>query len=79
MLRSRGPDPAPVRRPDPAGSLTVGLLTLIGVGLLIAAILAVYSWTTPGLELPLVIALSLAFGAVLLVNLLRLAVGRRRG
>jgi hypothetical protein len=78
MLRPRDPEPAGATRPDPLGSITVGMLGLIALGLLAAAILAVYTYATPAVELPLVIAISLAFGAVLLINLLRLAISRAR-
>jgi ABC-type uncharacterized transport system permease subunit len=78
MLRPRDPEPAPTARPDPLGSITVGVLGLIALGLFAAAILAVYTYSTPAVELPLVITISLAFGALLFINLLRLALRRVR-
>ena len=71
MLRPREPEPVgPSAQRDPLISLTVLLLGLIAVALLVAAILAVYTYSTPGVELPLVIAISLGFGLVLAANLL---------
>ena len=71
MLRPREPEPIGRSAPrDPLISLTVLLLGLIAVALFAAAILAVYTYSTPGVELPLVIAISLGFGLVLAANLL---------
>jgi hypothetical protein len=78
MLRPRDPEPGPPARPDPLASITVALLSLIGLALLAAAILAVYTYSTPDVELPLVIAITLASVAVLLANLIRVAAGRLR-
>lgn len=75
MLRSREPEAAgPSVERDPLLSLTVLFLGLIAVGLFAAAILAVYTYSTPGVEAPLVIAISLGFGLVLAANLLGRAV-----
>ncbi len=72
MLRSRDPAPAlpSQRAADPLGSLTVTLLWLIALALFAAAILAVYTYSTPGVEVPLVIAIALSFGVVLALNVL---------
>ncbi len=59
--------------PDALAAIPVGLLGGIALALLAAAILAVYTYATPDVELPLVIAISLAFVVVLAVNVLRLA------
>jgi hypothetical protein len=77
MLRPREPLPAPAlpgERRDPLISITVMVLTLLGVGLFIAGVLAVYTYSTPGAEVPLVIAISLAFAAILALNLIGRAV-----
>ena len=73
MLRSRDPEPGSTAPPDALAAITVGLLGGIALALLAAAILAVYTYATPDVELPLVIAISLAFVVVLAVNVLRLA------
>jgi hypothetical protein len=54
MLRSR--EPAAVERsmPDPLVALNVAALSVVGAGLFLAGILAVYDWKTPGAEAPLV-------------------------
>ena len=63
------------RRPaDPASALTVGALSVIVVALFAAAVLATYTYSTPNVELPLVIAVSLFFVVVVFANILRLAV-----
>ena len=62
------------RRPDPLSVLTVGALSVIAVGLFIAAVLATYTYSTPNVELPLVIAIALFFVLVAGANLVRLAV-----
>lgn len=68
-------EPAPARsRPDPVLSITIGALTVVAVALFVAAVLAVYTYSTPGVELPLVIAIALFFVVILGANLLRLVV-----
>ena len=75
MLRPREPEPGPPGGArDPVVSVTVGFLALIAVALFVAAILAVYTYSTPGAEVPLVIAISLAFGVILVLNVLTGAV-----
>ena len=66
------------RRPDPLSSLTVGALAVIAVALFVTAFLATYTYSTPNVELPLVIAIALFFVVVLGANLLRLAVRHLR-
>ena len=84
MLRPRGLDsaePSPVQlrpRRDPLAAITVLGLSLIALGLFIAAVLAVYTYSTPDVELPLVIAITFVFVAVLAVNLLGLALRQLR-
>ena len=72
MLRPRAHDDLSSRGagPDPIGSVTVFLLGLIALALFVAAILAVYTYSTPGVEVPLVVAIALAFGVVLAINVL---------
>jgi hypothetical protein len=84
MLRPRGAAPAepipgqPRARRDPLTSLTAFFLGVIAIGLFVAAILAVYTYSTPAVELPLVIALALAFSALLAVNIIGLALRQLR-
>jgi hypothetical protein len=78
MLRQRArpviPEPVQAKpRRDPLAALTVGFLVLISIGLFMAAILAVYTYSTPAIELPLVVALAIAFSALVGVNLIGLA------
>jgi uncharacterized integral membrane protein len=61
------------RRTDPVSAITVGALSVIAVALFAAAILATYTYSTPYVELPLVIAIALFFVVVLAANLLRVA------
>ncbi|HVC42810.1 MAG TPA: hypothetical protein VND54_12605 [Candidatus Saccharimonadales bacterium] len=66
------------RRTSPLSAITVGALAVIAVGLFAAAILATYTYSTPNVELPLVIAMVLFFVVVLGANILRLAVRHLR-
>jgi small-conductance mechanosensitive channel len=66
------------RRTDPVSAITVGGLTIIAVALLVAAVLATYTYSTPGVELPLVIAVALFFVVVVGVNIFRAAVRHLR-
>jgi uncharacterized integral membrane protein len=61
------------RRTDPLSALTVGALSVIAIALFVAAVLATYTYATPNVELPLVIAIALFFVVVLGANLLRIA------
>ena len=75
MLRRREPEPATAGGAgDPVASLTVAFLAVIAVALFVAAILAVYTYSTPGVEAPLVVAIALVFGVVVVVNVLSGAV-----
>jgi hypothetical protein len=72
-------EPAALRgRSDPVLSITVGALAVIAVGLLVAAVLATYTYSTPDVELPLIIAIALCFVVVLGANLVRLAIRHLR-
>jgi hypothetical protein len=66
------------RQTDPILAITVGALSVIAVGLFAAAILATYTYSTPNVELPLVIAIALFFVVTLGANILRLAVRNLR-
>lgn len=59
-------------------AFTVFVLGLIALGLFLAAFLAVYTYSTPGIEAPLVIAITIAFSVLLVVNVIRLAVRQLR-
>ncbi len=54
MLRSRKAAVASRSTPDPLVALNVAAMSIVGLGLLLAGILAVYDWKTPGAEAPLV-------------------------
>jgi uncharacterized integral membrane protein len=72
-------EPAVLRsRADPLLAITVGALTVIAVALFAAAVLATYTYSTPNVELPLVIAIALGFVVVLGANLARLAIRHLR-
>jgi hypothetical protein len=73
MLDPRAPT-AQGRQTDPVSAITVGALSVIAVALFAAAVLATYTYSTPNVELPLVIAIALFFVVILGANLLRLAV-----
>ena len=66
------------RQKDPVSAITVGALSVIAVALFAAAVLATYTYATPNVELPLVIAITLFFVVVLGANLLRFAVRHLR-
>ena len=73
MLRS---DTASPRRaaPDPLVALNVAGLAVVAVGLLLAGILAVYDWKTPGAEAPLVFWIALVSAALLVFDILVVSV-----
>jgi hypothetical protein len=72
-------EPAALRgRTDPVLSITVGALAVIAVARLVAAVLATYTYATPDVELPLIIAIALCFVVVLGANLVRLAIRHLR-
>ena len=70
MLRRPSIDPAqlPVR-PDPIATITACLLAVICVGLLAAAVSAIYTYSTPTWEGPLVLVLSALSAATLVINI----------
>lgn len=78
MLRPREAVPGRPPGPDPVVAFTVFMLALIALGLFVAAFLAVYTYSTPAVEAPLVIGLTLAFCLLVVVNVLRLAVRQLR-
>jgi uncharacterized integral membrane protein len=61
------------RQTDPVSAITVGALSVIAVALFAAAVLATYTYSTPNVELPLVIAIALFFVVVVGANILRAA------
>jgi uncharacterized integral membrane protein len=73
MLDHREPALGRVR-PDPVLSITIGALSVIALALFAAAVLATYSYSTPDVELPLVIAIVLCFVVVVGANVVRIAV-----
>lgn len=74
MLGSReGSTEAPTGL-DPVLAFSILLLALIAVGLFVAAFLAVYTYSTPGVEAPLVIAITLAFSLILVINVVRVGI-----
>ena len=77
MLDPREPS-VQIRQADPVSAVTVGALTVIAVALFAAAFLATYTYSTPNVELPLVIAIALFFVVVVGANILRLAVRHLR-
>jgi hypothetical protein len=80
MLQPREPVerlPQP-SHPDPAVSVTAALLAVAAVGLLIGAILAVYTWEVPGAEMPLFFGVLSTFAAALAVQVLAATVRHLR-
>jgi hypothetical protein len=59
MLRSSEGSGSARATPDPLVALNVLALGVVAGGLLIAAVLAVYDWKTPGAEAPLVLWLAI--------------------
>jgi hypothetical protein len=74
MLRSRQPSDLVHAAPDPLVSVSVAAMTLVAIGLLLAGILAVYDWKTPGAEAPLVLWIAVIALATLAVDLLVVSV-----
>ena len=70
MLRSR--EPAAVARPAPTRwwPSTSPAMSVVGAGLLLAGILAVYDWKTPGAEAPLVFWTAIIAVALFALDLL---------
>ncbi len=69
MLRSQT-DGRRRAAPDPLVALNVAGLTMVAVGLLIAGVLAVYDWKTPGAEAPLVLWIAVIAVALLAIDVL---------
>ena len=71
MLRPReGSSEAPAGL-DPVLAFSILVLALIAIGLFVAAFLAVYTYSTPRVEAPLVLAITLAFSLILVINVVR--------
>lgn len=77
MLRPRNAEKS-ASHPDPLASVVVVGLGLIALALFAAAILAVYTYSTPAVELPLVVAIVSLFVLLSVVFLLGLALRRVR-
>ncbi|MHB8718956.1 MAG: hypothetical protein ACYDAC_08715 [Candidatus Dormibacteria bacterium] len=67
MLRTR-PEDLGRDGPDPLVTLDVAAAALVSAGLLLAGILAVYDYSTPGAEAPLVLCVALIAVAALALN-----------
>ncbi len=70
MLRSREPAAVDRTAPDPLVALNVVAMAVVGLGLLLAGILAVYDWKTPGAEAPLVFWTAVTAVALLALDVL---------
>jgi hypothetical protein len=70
MLAPRDGSERPSLRsgPDPVAGLTALLLGLVCLGLLVAAVLAVYDYSLPSIERPVVLVLAVIFVLVLGLN-----------
>lgn len=80
MLQPREPQervPQPAR-PDPAVHLSVALLAIAALGLLLGAILAVYTWEVPGAVMPLFFGVLASFVAALAIQVLAATVRHLR-
>jgi heme/copper-type cytochrome/quinol oxidase subunit 1 len=73
MLRSREPAAVAQPTPDPLVALNVAAMSIVGIGLLLAGILAVYDWKTPGAEAPLVFWTAVIAVALLAIDVLVVA------
>jgi hypothetical protein len=74
MLRGRQPADAAQTAPDPLVSVSVAAMALVAIGLLLAGILAVYDWKTPGAEAPLVFWIAVIAVVTLAIDLLVIGV-----
>ena len=74
MLRPRDASTEASSGLDPVLSFSIFVLVLIAVGLFVAAFLAVYTYSTPGVEAPLVVAITLAFSLILVINVVRVGI-----
>ena len=70
MLQTRSPATPPRRSPDPLVAIDVAGMSVVCLGLLLAGILAVYDYSTPGAEAPLVLATAAVAVVLLVVNVL---------
>lgn len=70
MLQSPAAGAVGRSRPDPLVALDVTAITVVCIGLLLAGFLAVYDYSTPGAEAPLVLWIAVLAVALLLVNLI---------
>jgi hypothetical protein len=70
MLRIPDREPEPRMRPDPVIAIAVILFSLCVAGLVLGGILAVYDWTTPGAERPLLWGVLASFLGAIAVLLL---------
>ena len=71
MLRPREGSSEASTGLDPVLAFSIFVLALIAIGLLVAAFLAGYTYSTPGVEAPLVLAITLAFSLILVINVVR--------
>ena len=78
MLRPREGSSEATTGLDPILAFTVFVLALIAIGLLVVAFLAVYTYSTPGVEAPLVVAITLAFSLILVINVVRVGIRQLR-
>ena len=74
MLRPREGSSDAATGLDPVLAFSIFVLALIALGLFVAAFLAVYTYSTPGVEAPLVLAMSLAFSLILVINVVRVGI-----
>ena len=74
MLRPREGSSEASTGLDPVLAFSILVLALIAIGLFVAAFLAVYTYSTPGVEAPLVLAITLAFSLILVINVVRVGI-----
>lgn len=74
MLRPREGSSEASTGLDPVLAFSIFVLALIAIGLFVAAFLAVYTYSTPGVEAPLVLAITLAFSLILVINVVRVGI-----
>ena len=74
MLRPREGSTEACTGLDPVLAFSILVLALIAVGLFVAAFLAVYTYSTPGVEAPLVLSITIAFSLILVINVVRVGI-----
>jgi len=74
MLRPREGSTEASTGLDPVLAFSILVLALIAVGLFVAAFLAVYTYSTPGVEAPLVLSITIAFSLILVINVVRVGI-----